>query len=56
MDMPTVMLSKDRLTVVAYGSCTLPGYSLHERISPRNGVQIRYKCGGYGLQSPQRMR
>ena len=40
MGVPTVMLSQDRLKVVAYGSCTLPGLFLHERISPRNGVQI----------------
>ena len=53
MGMPTVTLSQNHLTAVVYGSCTLPGYSLYERISLRNGVQMLskflYKCGDYGL-------
>ena len=53
MGVPTVMLSQDCLTVVAYRSCTLPCYSLHERISPRNSAQMLskflYKYGDYRL-------
>ena len=53
MDVPTVMLSQNRLTVVVHRSCTLPGYSLDERISLRNSVQMLskflYKYGDYRL-------